>query len=256
MRSDIRFVAALLFLFCVPSAPSFSADIALISAEAFDNATVQPGGPRSGANGKIFFNVESDAYGSFASYAVADFNFGLQPPIDFVIGATLKLTQSNSSFTQSGFVAIALDTNPIPANIQPGTSPLAFVPSATPPGFGTDADEAQGDLTLDYLYNANTFFDIFLFQEISSGTVDFYSLQFLPWQEEAIRNRINSGGNIRLIIAPADPTVAATWAGFSHSSSAGPTLELFVSQVPEPSSLLLALLACSALTISPRMRSA
>jgi hypothetical protein len=121
---------------------------AVISVEAFDNATVQPGGPRSGSNGKAFFNIEGENNGNFSSYGVADFNFGSQPQIEYIQFATLRLTQANSAFTQSGSIVIALDTSPIPVGIQPGTSPLAYAP----PGYGTFQDESQGELALDYLF--------------------------------------------------------------------------------------------------------
>ena len=38
-----------------------------LTVEAFDNATVQPAGPRSGGSGKAFFNIEGSALGNFAS---------------------------------------------------------------------------------------------------------------------------------------------------------------------------------------------
>ncbi len=222
----------------------------LISAEAFDNATVQSGGPRSGSGGKAFFNIEGEDNGNFASYGVADFNFPLvqdpndptpPPPIAYIQSMTLRLTQANSAFSQSGSVVMALDASPIPAGIQPGTSPLAY----SPPGYGTFQDELQGELTMDYLFGL---FPIDVFQQfypISTGFTDTYSFLFAPWQQTALTNRLNSGSTIRMVIAPADPFVEATWAGFSHSSLDGPTLELDVVYVPEPTSHLLLVCGCA-----------
>ena len=40
----------------------------------FDNASVRPDGPRSGASGKTYINVENAGAGANASYAVIDYN--------------------------------------------------------------------------------------------------------------------------------------------------------------------------------------
>jgi len=98
-----------------------------LSTEASDNATVRPGGPRSGGSGKLFSNVEGSANGTNASYGVADFSFGTQPKAVLTVNsAQLVLTEANAAFTAAGTVVISLDASTTLANIQPGTSPLAF----------------------------------------------------------------------------------------------------------------------------------
>src|SRR5439155_8410914 len=60
------------FLAAVMTGTAARADTSTISA--FDNATMMPLGPRTGANGKNFFNVEGDNNGINSSYGVLDFN--------------------------------------------------------------------------------------------------------------------------------------------------------------------------------------
>src|SRR5262245_33554919 len=97
MRINRWIVAAALFV-----SAAGVANAASISLLASDNATVQPGGPRAGASGKSFFNLEGSANTTFASFGVADFNFGsvvLGGTATGVSGAALQLTQSNAAFS-------------------------------------------------------------------------------------------------------------------------------------------------------------
>ena len=59
-----------------------SAQAAIVTTPASDNATIRPGGPRTRASGKAFFNVEGDANAANASYGVIDF------PAAGIAGAT------------------------------------------------------------------------------------------------------------------------------------------------------------------------
>lgn len=209
---------------------------AMLSVEASDNATVQPAGPRSGSSGKAFFNIEGSNNGNFASYGVADFNFGAQPPITAINSATLKLTQSNAGFTKNGGLVVSLDTKSPPADIQPGgTSPLKFDGGENTVGGdpGTGPDVTAGNLVLDAFSGA------FSFTQVANGNVDSYSLGLTPALTTALLSRLNSGSNIRVVIGTGDATVAATWAGYTNTTFVGPTLELDVVQIPEPASLLL-----------------
>src|SRR6516165_2080419 len=64
-----------------------------------NNATIQPGGPRGGTNGKLFFNIEGSSNGSFSDFGVVDF----QTPSGATFGPgqelSLALTQDNAAFT-------------------------------------------------------------------------------------------------------------------------------------------------------------
>ena len=70
------------------AATAASASAELVQLEAFNNATVQPGGPRTGSSGLAFFNIEGSDYGNFASYGVMQFDFsGIAATYDAKYGA-------------------------------------------------------------------------------------------------------------------------------------------------------------------------
>jgi hypothetical protein len=210
------FIIAALFAL---AAPTF-AHAALLSTEASDNATVQVAGPRAGANGKNFFNVEGSLNGNFASYGVADFQYGaLANTVIGITAATLHLTQSNAAFSTTGPIVLSLDKKAALSDIQPGTSPLAF--DGVDPGTG--ADVGAGDLDLlaigggPFVYSVN-----------ASGFVDNYVLVLDAATKAEIISRLNSAATIRLVVGTGANNLAATWAGFSNTTSAGPTLDLEV----------------------------
>ena len=191
-----------------------------LSAAASDNATVQPAGPRTGTSGKAFLNVEGSAAGSFASYGVADFGFGSLPyPVISVNSIELALTQSNAAFSAAGAVVFALDQSATLADIQPGTSPLAF-DGADP---GTTTDVSQGDLSLLNLGGGP-----FAYTVVANGAVDLYNFTLDAATEAALLGRLNAGNPIRIVVGTGDATLAGTWAGSTNSTYAGPTLNLDV----------------------------
>jgi hypothetical protein len=192
-----------------------------LSSEAVDNATVQPAGPRSGTSGKAFFNVEGSANGTFASYGVADFQFGSLPnPVIGINSASLVLVQSNAAFSATGDVVLSLDKKSPLSDIQPGgTSPLAF--DGVDPGTG--ADVGAGDLDLLAIGGGP-----FTYTVGVSGNVDSYALSLDAATETEIINRLNAVGTIRIVVGTGSAGVAATWAGATNSTYAGPTLALDV----------------------------
>ena len=191
-----------------------------LSVEASDNATVQPAGPRAGTSGKAFFNVEGSANGSFASYGVADFNFGtLSLPVLSVNSAQVVLTQANAAFSTTGLVTFAIDQSGSLVDIQPGTSPLAF-DGADP---GTATDVGQGDLTLLNLGGGP-----FSYTVGTSGDLDTYNFTLDGFTGPELVNRLNNGDPIRIVVGTGQASLAATWAGNTHSTFAGPTLNLDV----------------------------
>jgi hypothetical protein len=199
---------------------------------ASNNATVQPGGPRAGVNGKQFFNMEGSANGTFASFGVVDF----QPsPMSLqVTSLTVTLTQANAAFTHNGALTFYLSTDTA-TNIEPGVSPLIYNPADIPTGLGTQ---------LSPIFPLGTG----SFTQVSDGTMDIFSFSFSPSAAVAsyLTSQISTGGRIRVVIAPGDPTVAATYAGFSNTEFAGPELTL---AAPEPGTLGGASLALLALTV-------
>jgi hypothetical protein len=215
-------IFALLPLFTMMSLPQRA--VADIFLPAVNNATVQPGGPRTGVNGKQFFNMESAANGSFASFGVVDFQ---SSPISVqVTSLILNLTQANAAFTNNGALIFYLSTDTT-TGIEPGTSPLAYNTASLPTGLGTQLSP------LFSLGTAN-------FTEVIDGTRDAFSFSLSPTEATYLRGQLLAGGRIRLVIAPDDLTVAATYAGFSSTEFSGPVLTLVT---PEPGTLGLACLA-------------
>lgn len=197
-----------------------------VSAEAVNNATVQPSGPRSAPGGKNFFNVEGNNKGQFASFGVVDFSassFGLSSPVADIAGIRLILTEDRASFSAAGGINIWLSEDTT-TDIEPGTSPLAWDVSDLPNGLGAQ-------LTPRHLLGSGTY------TPTADGTVFSYTLSLTPNAKSYLISQLNSAGAIRILVSPADDDVAATYAGHSHSSLAGPTLELDVVPVPEPASL-------------------
>jgi hypothetical protein len=194
-------------IFCVPQ--TTSADT---TALATNNATVQPGGPRAGDNGKLFFNMEGSSSDTFASFGVVDFQ--LPDGSTFNPGDVLSmtLTQANAFFTHDGVLAFYVSTDTT-TDIEPDTSPLAFDATDLPTGLGSQLDTK-------YLLGYGTF------TQGADGTMDTFS--FTPTDEALsyLINEISTSGFIRMIVAPGDPTVAATYAGFSNTEFQGPALTL------------------------------
>ncbi len=77
--------------------------------------------------------------------------------------------------------------------------------------------------------------------------MDIFSFSPSATVASCLSSQISTGGRIRVVIAPGDPTVAATYAGFSNTEFAGPELTL-ATPAPEPGTLGGASLALLALT--------
>lgn len=200
------------------TAASASAD--LVQLETFNNATVQPGGPRTGGSGLAFFNIEGSDYGDFSSYGVMQFDFsGIAATYDAEFGvgnwsvendASFSLSQSNAFFTADGRVAFYSTMN----NSNPFDTEPIYTPNGNSP-FSNDYTDATFMTTYDFVEIADGHEDI-----VSFGISDFADI-------------ITSGGVATFLIAEYDDAgVAATWAGFENSDFAGPTLSVEV--VPAP----------------------
>jgi hypothetical protein len=188
---------------------------------AFNNATIQPGGPRSGANGKLFFNMEGSGNTTFASFGVVDFKSG--PMNVAVTSLTLDLTQDNAAFTHNGTLIFYVSTDTA-TNIEPGTSPLIYNAADLPTGIGTQLSPLL-------LLGTGTF------TEVANGTIDTFSFSPNAAVTSYLSSQLSTGGPIRLVIAPGDAGVAATYAGFSNNDFGGPEL-LLGTPVPEPGTLV------------------
>lgn len=193
--------------------------------EALNTANILPSGPRTGATGKQFINIEGSDFGSFAGYGVVridatairnqlDTTFdGHEWKIDAI---DLVLTQSNTFFTADGFVEV-LFTDDDQVSIDPGSSPLAY-----PLGDGEFSDAQH---LLDYI-----------FFEVATGTKETYRLYDSSGSNNggslSLLADALSDDTITLLISDfGDPFVAATYAGVSNTANPGPTLAIVASLV-------------------------
>ena len=196
--------------------------------EAFQNATVQPGGVRSGNNGINFLNIEGSNNGAFASYGVVRFDVSAAKAgfdAQYGVGGwvldrvALQLTQSNAGFTNDGAVEIYFTDDDTTSILAGGASPLAYP-------FTDDFADAQHVRG-------------YTFTEVGTGTTDSYDLYerglaHVP-PVGALAADIVSESIVTLMLVDASADVAATYAGFNNNTLAGPTLVLTAVPVPEPS---------------------
>jgi hypothetical protein len=165
--------------------------------------------------------MEGSANGTFASFGVVDFQSG---PMNVpVTSLTIDLTQANAAFTHNGTLIFYLSTDTA-TNIEPGASPLIYNAADTPTGLGTQLSSLL-------LLGAGTF------TQVTSGTIDTFSFSPNAAVTSYLSSQLSTGGPIRLVIAPGDAGVAATYAGFSNTEFVGPEL-LFATPVPEPGTLV------------------
>lgn len=229
-------------MLCLSLAAISQARAEIVAIEAFDNATVQPGGPRSGGGGKAFFNIEGTDNGNFASYGVADFDFSALGAADFISvdSLTISLVQSNAGFTTDGPVNFYLASD-FGTSIQPGEG--LFFDDTLPDGEGVGSQLG----TLLSLGSGN-------FAQTASGDVDEYQFALSGAAADTVLDQFNTLGRFRLVITPGDAAVAATWAGFSNADFAGPTLSLSgATAIPEPASVAF-LAGCSLLVGGTKFR--
>jgi hypothetical protein len=217
-----------------------SAATSALGSLSIGNATVQPAGPRTGANGLAFFNMEGSGAGNFASYGVARFDLSAdKAALDAlygagqwsVTGATLTLVESNAAFSHAGGIAVYFSADNATSILNDGSSPLRFDPTALP---GGNNQAAQG-LVREALPVAS-----YIFPQTgtgNNGAVDVYNLTLTP----GLLSRLQSGAAssvVTLVFEPQDPTVAATYAGFTNTTFAGPTLTIQATPAPGVATLL------------------
>ncbi|MDW8104475.1 MAG: carboxypeptidase regulatory-like domain-containing protein [Armatimonadota bacterium] len=193
-----------------------------VGINASNNATVQPAGPRGGINGKRFFNIEGNNFGQFASFGVVDFStagLGITEPIVDVTNVVLKLYDAPASFSANGTVRFWLSEQ-TGIDIEPGTSPLRWNTGLLPDGVDTQ-------LLPVYLLGTG------VYTRTAANTEFVYPLTVPAEAKAYLLSRINAGATIRLVVTPAEDTVAATYAGYNNATIRPPRLEMTL--IPRPS---------------------
>jgi hypothetical protein len=220
---------------CLALGAAERAHAVLIGLLASDNAQVQPGGPRSGINGKAFFNIEGSSNGNFSSFGVADFQLMPFPPIYApLLGVSLRMTQSNAGFSNSGPLSIYL-TSQTGVDIQSTNTNLNYVSGMN--GLAS----VDSDLAPLTLIGSGSYV------ETANGTAETFPLNF-PGGLPALQTAINNGAMLRIVVTPDAADTAATYAGTTNTTYLGPSLVF--EAAPEPGG---ALLACWGAALALRM---
>ncbi len=181
-----------------------------VPVQSFDTtatATINPNGPRTGANGTKFFNVEGASNGANATFGVADF---AAPGFSTAAGITslaLTLTESDALFTAPGLFNVYLASGTGVA-----TSGLKYDAAQTATG-GIGAQ-------LGTLYSLGTF-SFNTTGNTNTGGVATYSLSLANTATQAAFLTELNSGTIRLALGAdaGSPATAATFFG----STAAPT---------------------------------
>ena len=189
---------------------------------ALENATVQPAGIRQGDNGLMFFNIQGEGGGDFASYGVVRFDVSEEKDrLDRVFGADgwsvdtvdLFLTQANAFFTSDGGVEIFF-TGDDDEDISQTTGLISY-----------PIDDEFSDLESILAYD---------FVQINDGELEQYTLFDASGLNSAggtaLMNDILTDNIVTLVLMETDPSVAATYAGFTSLGFSGPFLEIVGSQ--------------------------
>lgn len=197
----------------------------IVRAQTADNAISLPAtyttyigqqGPQKGPNAEKYFNIEGKSTGKYACFGVIRFNGKVvKGELDTKYGegkykvtdVTLKLTQSNASFSKDGtvFVYFSQDDSAEPTALQYPYDPkgktlmgaqvgiLKYVKDGgkpQEPAKGEAGKEATSGVTTDSC-------------NLSSGVAG-----------KALATALAQGKTVTLVLAEGDPTVAATYAGF------------------------------------------
>lgn len=234
----------------------------LVSARATANATVQPAGPRTGANGTNFLNIEGanngagyvagTTPGAFASYGVVDFavsSFGIVGPVASVSNLNLLLREAPAAFSSTTSVPInfylASDTTTSISNATPqGTvSPLRFQ------GVGEGITNG-GQLGTLHALGTGTY------QKVGANGVNGaafnYALTLNSAGNTFFLSQLNNNGTLRIVITPGAPdsNLAATFGGATSTNVAlvdAPRLsfQTTATVAPEPGTGLLGLVGAA-----------
>jgi hypothetical protein len=230
-RRNIMKRTSLFFLVALAGFVFGSARLAVAVQDTFTatgNATVQPAGPRTGANGTNFFNLEGSNNGVNSSYGVLDIplsNLNFGGTITSINSVTLNLTENNSAFTAPGHFSVYLTDNTTTTIANNGTSPAEI--HSRKQRYGWNRYRRAGCLPtrtryIPFVPNNSTPLGTFNFLSsgaTGSGQVDSVPLTFTGAAATDLVNRLNSNSILRLVLTPDDLGTAATFTGATNAAA-------------------------------------
>jgi PEP-CTERM motif len=187
----------------------------------------------NGVTSTLFFNAEGSNNFPFEVFAVADFALPAEPLATDVVNSSLTIYEAPASFAVPGPINVYLAGNTSANLLDATANPAAGVPSFQSGSSGLAAIDPAFAPFSTLLGTGN-----FLASGIP-GTPTVIPLSLSGPELADALAAVNSGGTLRLIVAPGNPTVAFTGAGQGNSSGAPPTLSYDTVSVPEPATLTL-----------------
>jgi hypothetical protein len=185
----------------------------VFTSKAYDNGTIFSVGPRNPPNGRNYFNIEGMNNGNFASFGVADFastrfrNANGQPigQISQINSISLVLTQDNAAFTTDGQLNFYV-TKQLITSIDADPTFIETTFDVNDP----NGEGLNGQFAPAVLVGTGAFM-----QQGQMGQVDTFTLTLDADTQNYLISVINSFSGFRIVITPADPSVSATYAGFT-----------------------------------------
>lgn len=171
------------------------------------SANIQSNGPKQGATAERYFNVEGKSHDKFSDYGVLRFETkSLKADADKKFGAgkwkitgvLLHMTQSNAAFTKDGTVDIYYSADD-KADVKTAASPLKYP-------YSPKGEHLKGELI-----GKGTFAKADAKATPPPSMLsEFDLLKSQPGQKDMLA-ALSQGKTVTLIVAEADPAVAATW---------------------------------------------
>jgi hypothetical protein len=205
----------------------------------------------SGATSTLFFNVEGSAMFPFEDFPVADFVIPAQPGATGITSATLTMFEDPAGFAAPGTIQVYMAANSDPNLINAATNPANGVPSyqtgfnglaAIHPAFGPFAP-SLGSAAFNPTGAHHTPTAVPL-------TIGGAALAHML-------SVVQTGGTLRMVVAPGTPSVAATFAGLGNLDPQGATVSpptLSFTVVPEPGTIVMLLMGATAAAMFRRRR--
>jgi hypothetical protein len=167
--------------------------------------TIQAAGPRQGAGGSNYFNVQGKNKEKYAGFGVLVFSLPKGDGKAEIKNLTVTLVQSIPAFSSDGKLKFYL--------AQPGDAgsssleKLKYDPTETG-GLAKDAFKA--------LYPLGSA----AFKKVETGRLDTFVLALDDPARNELQNLIKSGSTLHIVIAPEDDDVAATYFGTGNETEA------------------------------------